>query len=90
MKYIIAMISGLTRRRLSTGAAGVPGLKDVPGLGWLFKSDSRSDQKQEVLIFITPTILAEWQPGEVQKTVEEVEADVRQKIKEEQQALEED
>jgi type IV pilus assembly protein PilQ len=29
----------------------------VPVLGWLFKSQSKSDVMEEVLIFITPTIL---------------------------------
>jgi len=32
-------------------------LKDVPGLGYLFKSDSRSEDMEEVLIFITPHVL---------------------------------
>ncbi|WP_461208244.1 type IV pilus secretin PilQ [Desulfocurvus sp. DL9XJH121] len=73
------VISGLTRSKSGSGTSGVPGLKDVPGLGWLFKSDSKSDEKEEVLIFITPTILAEWQHGEIQKTMEEVEAEVQAK-----------
>ena len=36
---------------------GIPGLKDIPGLGWLFKSDVKTEAMQEVLIFITPRIL---------------------------------
>ena len=78
------VISGLKRQRSTKGSAGIPGLKDVPGLGWMFGSDSQGSEKEEVLIFITPTILAEWQPGEVQKTMEEVEQDVAKKIEEEQ------
>lgn len=38
---------------------GIPWLKDVPGLGWLFKSRSISDSQRELLIFITPTIVKE-------------------------------
>jgi len=51
------VISGLTKQIYSMSTAGVPGAKDVPGLGWLFKNQDRSDTMQEVLIFITPAIL---------------------------------
>lgn len=37
---------------------GVPGLKDIPLLGWLFKSRTKIKQKNELLIFLTPRILA--------------------------------
>jgi type II secretory pathway component HofQ len=30
---------------------------DVPGLNWLFKRDGKSNSKEDLLIFITPTIL---------------------------------
>jgi len=55
------VISGLTKQRNSAGDTGIPGLKDVPGLGYLFKSDSRSEKMEEVLIFITPRILQPYQ-----------------------------
>ncbi|NLA42204.1 MAG: type IV pilus secretin PilQ [Smithella sp.] len=51
------VISGLTKQRHMAGDSGWPGLKDVPVLGWLFKADSRSEDMEEVLIFITPHIL---------------------------------
>ncbi len=51
------VISGLTKQTRQEGESGLPGLKDVPVLGWLFKSMSKSDIMEEVLIFITPTIL---------------------------------
>jgi type IV pilus assembly protein PilQ len=51
------VISGLTKQRNLQGTSGVPGLKDVPFLGWLFKSESKGDKMEEVLIFITPRIL---------------------------------
>jgi type IV pilus assembly protein PilQ len=37
---------------------GVPFLKDIPLLGWLFKSNSKTKSKSELLIFITPKILS--------------------------------
>ena len=37
----------------------VPYLGDIPGLGVLFRSKSRTDNKDELLIFVTPKILRE-------------------------------
>jgi len=51
------VISGLTKQRIADGDAGWPLFKDIPVLGYLFKSDSKSDSMEEVLIFITPHIL---------------------------------
>ena len=51
------VISGLTKQRIADGDAGWPLFKDIPALGYLFKSDSKSDTMEEVLIFITPHIL---------------------------------
>lgn len=51
------VISGLTKQTKSDSGNGVPWLKDIPVLGWAFKSDSKSDKMEEVLIFITPHIL---------------------------------
>jgi len=58
------VISGLTKETKGDGDAGVPGLKEVPVLGWLFKADSKSDKMEEILIFITPHIL---QLGKIDK-----------------------
>lgn len=51
------VISGLTKSKTQDGDSGVPWFKDVPVLGWLFKSDSKSEEMEEVLIFITPNIV---------------------------------
>ena len=51
------VISGLTKQRGSNSDSGVPGLKDVPVLGWLFKGEEKTEKMEEVLIFITPKIL---------------------------------
>ena len=37
----------------------VPFLGDIPGLGWLFRSKGKTDNKDELLIFVTPKILRE-------------------------------
>jgi len=51
------VISGLTKQTVQDSESGLPGLKEIPVMGWLFKSLSKSDTMEEVLIFITPTIL---------------------------------
>jgi type IV pilus assembly protein PilQ len=51
------VISGLTKQRNTDNVSGVPWLKDIPVLGWLFKGEGKSESMEEVLIFITPTIL---------------------------------
>lgn len=51
------VISGLTKQTKSFSEKGVPWLKDLPGIGWAFKSNNKSDAMEEVLIFITPHIL---------------------------------
>lgn len=66
------VISGLSKLRNELRESGVPGVKDVPGLGWLAKSESRSDLKDEYMIFITPTVLEDWKAGERQKSIEEL------------------
>jgi type IV pilus assembly protein PilQ len=75
------VISGLTKQRRSDGEAGVPLLKDVPGLGRLFKSTTKRNDLEEVLIFITPHILPQWRVGEVQKTEREVEEDLAASVR---------
>lgn len=51
------VISGLTKQRFRDGDAGWPLFKDIPVLGYLFKADSKAEDMEEVLIFITPHIL---------------------------------
>jgi type IV pilus assembly protein PilQ len=51
------VIGGLSRESSSRSDTGTPLLEDIPGLGYLFKRKSSSDQMEELLIFITPHIL---------------------------------
>jgi type II secretory pathway component GspD/PulD (secretin) len=37
----------------------VPFFGDIPGLGSIFRSDSKSHQSETVLIFVTPTIISD-------------------------------
>jgi len=51
------VISGLTKQKTFGKDTGIPWLKEIPALGWLFKGESKSENMEEVLIFITPRIL---------------------------------
>ena len=51
------VIGGIIKTTKSSGGSGVPGLSMIPILGWLFKADSKTDNKEELLIFITPQIV---------------------------------
>jgi type IV pilus assembly protein PilQ len=51
------VISGLTKQKNLDNVSGVPWLKEIPVLGWLFKGEGKSESMEEVLIFITPNIL---------------------------------
>lgn len=56
----IAM-GGLMRDRETQRESKVPLLGDIPVLGWLFKNTQRSVEKVNLLFFLTPRILANYQ-----------------------------
>jgi general secretion pathway protein D len=51
------VIGGLVQDNPHADYTKVPLLGDVPGLGFLFRSSSKSMSKDNLLIFITPTIV---------------------------------
>ncbi len=53
------VIGGVYERDNQDDVTKVPWFGDVPVLGWLFKNKAVSDAKTELLIFLTPKILAE-------------------------------
>jgi type IV pilus assembly protein PilQ len=57
------VIGGIFKQNKTEDVSGVPWLKDVPWLGWLFKAQKSTDEKSELLIFLTPTVLPP--PGNV-------------------------
>ena len=50
-------VSGIDEATDTRDNTGVPFLKDIPGVGELFKSKSRSQRKRSLIIFITPTVI---------------------------------
>jgi len=53
------VIGGIYVRRGSTNEAGVPWLMKIPILGFFFKTNTISESRQELLIFITPRIVTQ-------------------------------
>ena len=51
------VIGGIIETSKATSTSGIPWLYKIPVVGWLFKRDSVSDTNQELLIFITPSIV---------------------------------
>ena len=51
------VIGGVFKQSESDAAQKTPLLGDIPILGWLFKNDTKSVNKDELLVFITPKIL---------------------------------
>lgn len=51
------VLGGIYRDNKSTNQAGIPFLRDIPGLRWLFQSLSRIDNREDLLVFLTPRIM---------------------------------
>ena len=50
------VIGGIMKSQETSSKDGVPGLSQIPLLGWLFRRDVTSQDLRELLIFITPRI----------------------------------
>ena len=51
------VIGGIYTDTRSNYDTGIPLLKDIPGLGWLFKSRTHNVSQTELLIFLTPKVI---------------------------------
>ncbi|MBL8688779.1 MAG: type II secretion system protein GspD [Rhodospirillaceae bacterium] len=51
------MIGGLFSTTQSDGTSGVPFLKDIPGVGQLFRVDSVTNKRTELIVLITPYVV---------------------------------
>ncbi len=66
--YTVA-IAGLDQARDSKGGSGLPVLSRIPILGYAFKSTSRSRSVKSLMMFITPTVLANDTEGVGEKPI---------------------
>jgi len=51
------VIGGIITKTKRRNQSGFPGLSKIPIIGWLFKSKTKNDRKEELLIFITSRIV---------------------------------
>lgn len=54
---VTVLLGGLISSNQSTGNAGVPLLKDIPGVGMLFKTNTDKNARTELIVLITPYII---------------------------------
>jgi type II secretory pathway component GspD/PulD (secretin) len=77
------VMGGLIRERERTEENGLPFLKDIPFLGYLFKSANRTTSKTDLLFFLRPQIVNVVQGAQISENGESVERDLRPLIYEE-------
>ena len=51
------VMGGLLNDNSTEGNTKVPIMGDIPGLGWLFRSEAKTQNKKNLIVFITPTIV---------------------------------
>jgi general secretion pathway protein D len=51
------ILGGFITDRATDSTSGVPWLKDIPLIGWAFRSKSEFSQRSELIVLIRPTIL---------------------------------
>ena len=68
------VIGGLIQETRTQGMDRVPCLGDVPLLGWLFKSLSRSSDRKNLFIFLTPHIIEN--PAEAKQVYEQKKEEI--------------
>jgi type IV pilus assembly protein PilQ len=51
------VIGGIIKSNKTFSESGFPLLSQIPVLGWLFKNRSRTEEKQELLVFLTPRVV---------------------------------
>jgi len=56
------VIGGITQLRLREQVRKVPLLGDIPIFGWLFKQKGEQNEKRELVVFLTPTVVTQEAP----------------------------
>jgi len=57
------VIGGLLQRTRDELVSGVPYLQDIPAVGYLFRHTSYTDEVKELLVVVTPHLVAPMKPG---------------------------
>ncbi len=71
------VIGGMDQDNVNRNLTKVPFLGDLPGLGNLFRSNAKTHQRDNILIFVTPTIIAaedfQLTPSQFEQTRNDIE-----------------
>lgn len=51
------VIGGIYTETVTDNESGIPYLRQIPFLGWLFKAEIKDTKKVELLMFLRPTVL---------------------------------
>jgi general secretion pathway protein D len=51
------LLAGLISERQNDSSSSVPGFAQIPGLGWLFRSDNKGKERTELVVLITPRVI---------------------------------
>ncbi len=51
------VLGGIYRESTVDQSSGVPYLRAIPGLGWLFRNQGHENRREDLLVFLTPHIL---------------------------------
>jgi general secretion pathway protein D len=54
----VVVLGGLIQEDVQRGTAGVPGLRNLPVAGRLFRTDSESRRRTNLMVFLRPTIVS--------------------------------
>lgn len=58
------LLGGMIRNELKDSNTGIPFLKDIPGLGWLFRHTTTRNERSELLVLMTVNVLDSDNPQE--------------------------
>lgn len=72
----VVALGGLISRSRNQGSTGVPGLKEVPGLGRLFKTTTRDGARTELIVLLRARVMVD--PDQVDATMQALFADMRE------------
>jgi len=72
----VVALGGMISRTRTRNEAGVPGLRSVPGIGSLFKSQSRDESRTELIVLLTARIITD--PAGAERTMQDLYADLRE------------
>jgi len=72
----VVALGGLISRTRTNSNSGVPGLKDVKGLGALFRSRSRDDSRTELVVLLTARIVAD--PSAADRVTSDLLSDMKE------------